>query len=100
MKPIGKTYLIEVNKNDGIEQLDCGLYIPNNSSVHDIFYEGKIIGYGTSWTEEELKDLIPIGTNIIMDYTSKKGTKLQLNEKILLIHESEQIIAIKEDQND
>ncbi len=98
MKPVGKTYLIEVNKNDGIEKLECGLYIPNDSSVHDIFYEGKIIGHGSGWNKNELEDLIPIGTTIFMDYSSKKGTKILLNEKILMIHEPEQIIAIKENE--
>lgn len=100
MKPVGKTYLIEVVKHNEIEKLDCGLYIPNDTSVHDIFYEGTIVEYGCGWTDDELKDLIPIGTKIIMDYSSKKGTKLQLTERILIIHESDQIIAIKEDSND
>lgn len=96
MKPVGKTYLIEVQKNNNIEQLDCGLYIPSDTSFHDIFYEGKIVDYGCGWSDDEIKNLIPIGTDIIMDYSSKKGTKILLNEKIYFIHEEEQIIAIKE----
>lgn len=98
MKPVGKTYLIQVIVKNDIEQLDCGLYIPNDTSVHDIFYEGKIIGYGSGWTEDELNDLIPIGKTIFMDYGSKKGIKLQLNDRVLLIHEPEQIIGVKEEE--
>lgn len=96
MKPVGKTYLIEVIKREAIEKLDCGLYIPNDSSVHDIFYEGKIIEYGCGWSNEEIKELLPLNTIVIFEYQSKRGTKLQLSDRILLIHEPEQIIAIKE----
>ena len=49
MKPIGKTYLIEVQKKNNIEQLDSGIYIPNDNSFSDIYYEGKVIGNGTSF---------------------------------------------------
>ena len=95
MKPIGKTYLIEVQKKNDIEQLDSGIYVPS-----DIYYEGKVIGYGTSWTDEEIKDLVPIGKTVIFDYKNKKGTKIQLVNRIMYIHEKEQVLAIKEEDND
>ena len=100
MKPIGKTYLIEVERKTGVEQLENGLYIPTESSIKDIYYEGKIIAYGTSWTDEEIKDLVPIGTTVIFDYKNKKGTKIQLVNRIMYIHEKEQVIAIKEEDHD
>ena len=100
MKPIGKTYLIEVQKKNDIEQLDSGIYVPNDNSFSDIYYEGKVIGYGTSWTDEEIKDLVPIGKTVIFDYKNKKGTKIQLVNRIMYIHEKEQVIAIKEEDHD
>ena len=100
MKPIGKTYLIEVQRKNDIEQLDSGLYIPNDNSFKDIYYEGKVIAYGTSWTDGEIKDLVPIGKTVIFDYKSKKGTKIQLSNRLMYIHEKEQVVAIKEEDND
>ena len=96
MKPVGKTYLIKVKKQDPENNKIDGIYIPDTSSVHDVYYEGVIEEYGTGWKKSELKDLIPIGKTVFFEYKKKCGTKFVLGERIYYIHEPENILAIKE----
>ena len=97
MKPIGKTYLIKVQEQKEANNIINGIYIPDNSSIHDLYYEGTIIEYGAGWNKEELKDLLPIGTNVFFEYKIKCGTKLIIGDNIYYIHEPKNILAIKED---
>ena len=73
-----------------------GIYIPDNSSIHDVYYEGTVVEYGTGWTKNEMKDLIPIGESIYFEYKQKCGTKIVIGENVYYIHEPENILAIKE----
>lgn len=97
MKPVGKTYLIKVKEHKETDDIINGIYIPDNSSIHDLYYEGTIVEHGAGWTKKELKDLLPIGTNIIFEYKIKCGTKIIIGDSIYYIHEPKNILAIKED---
>ena len=98
MKPVGKTYLIKIKKHDHKDDNIDGILIPDNSSIHDLYYEGIIKEYGCGWSEEEKKNLIPIGKTVIFEYKIKCGTKIVLGEDIYYIHEEKNILAIKEDK--
>lgn len=97
MKPTGKTYLVKIKKHDSKDDIINGIYIPDTSSIHDIFYEGTIVGYGAAWSKDEEKDLIPIGTNIIFEYKKKCGTKIIFGDDVYYIHDPKDILAIKEE---
>ena len=97
MKPIGKTYLIQVRKHDENENVINGIIIPDNSSFNDIYYEGVVIEYGTGWNKDEIKDLVPIGKTVFFEYKKKCGTKCVLKDKIYYIQEAKNVLAIKED---
>ena len=97
MKPVGKTYLIKIKKHDEKDDIIDGIYIPDNSSINDIYYEGVVEAYGAGWTKKEIKNLVPIGKKVIFEYKKKSGTKVVFGETIYLIHEADDILAIKED---
>lgn len=99
MKPIGKTFLIKVNRNH--EQYDNvgGIFVPNSSGITDIYYEGVLQEYGTGWNEEELKNFPELGINIYFDYTKKEGkTKVVLGEGVFYIIEEKDLLAVKEEE--
>ena len=100
MKSIGKTYLIEVEKPK--EEIINGIIIPQTATNRNsIFYIGKIIEYGIGFSEEEKKDLIPIGTTVIMDYTKNaKHIKVILADKLYYIYKPENILGIIKDKED
>lgn len=100
MKSIGKTYLIEVEKPK--EEIINGIIIPQTATNRNsIFYIGKIIEYGIGFSEEEKKELIPIGTTVIMDYTKNaKHIKVILADKLYYIYKSENILGIIKDKED
>lgn len=100
MKSIGKTYLIEVEKPK--EEIINGIIIPQTTTNRNsIFYIGKIIEYGIGFSEEEKKELIPIGTTVIMDYTKNaKHIKVILADKLYYIYKPENILGIIKDKED
>ena len=100
MKSIGKTYLIEVEKPK--EEIINGIIIPQTATNRNsIFYIGKIIEYGIGFSEEEKKELIPIGTTVIMDYTKNaKHIKVILADKLYYIYKPENILGIIKDKED
>lgn len=95
MKTLGKTYLIEAELPKD-EITECGIILPVTGSSRDYeAYMGKLIDYGTGFTQEQKKDLIPIGSKVIMDYGKKaKRTKLLMNQKTYYIYNPEDILAI------
>lgn len=97
MECVGKKYLVEGELPKA--ETKNGIYIPVFGTNKDFgSYIGTVIGWGTAWTKEEKKDLIPIGTKIIMDYTDKNDkTKLIMGEKNYYIINPEHILAIIED---
>lgn len=100
MKSIGKTYLIEVEKPK--EEIINGIIIPQTATNRNsIFYIGKIIEYGIGFSEDEKKELIPIGTTVIMDYTKNaKHIKVILADKLYYIYKPENILGIIKDKED
>lgn len=98
MECIGKRYLIQAQlpKEEVTEE---GFIIPVYGTNRDFgSYIGTLIGWGTGFTQEEKKDLIPIGTKVIMDY-SKDVSKVRviMNEKSYYIYDPENILATIED---
>lgn len=101
MKSIGKTYLIDAElPKDEIKE--GGIIIPLTESKRN--YEpfiGYIKQYGTGFTEKQKKELLPIGTKVILNYNKCKRTKLLMDEKIYFIYNPEDILAvITQDQED
>lgn len=98
MKPMGKTCLIkaEIKKEP---QLINGIYIAaTNDEMNDIFYQGKIIAYGNGYTDEEIKNLVPIGKTVIFDYKEKRGTKLIFGKNVYYIKYEDQLLGVIEDE--
>lgn len=99
MKSIGRTYLIKCEVKSGIELIN-GLYIPTNHDVDgisDIFYQGTVISHGTGFTDEEIKNLVPIGTKVIFEYKEKRGTKLIFGKNVYYIKYEDQLLGIVEE---
>lgn len=58
-------------------------------------YIGTIIGWGTGWTEKEKKDLLPIGTKVILNYMEKNNKiKVLMGEKSYYICQIEDFLGI------
>jgi co-chaperonin GroES (HSP10) len=98
MKPIGKTYLIKCEIRSNVELIN-GLYIPTNHDVDgisDVFYQGKIIAHGTGFSDDEIKNLVPVGTEVVFEYKEKRGTKLIFGKNVYYIKYEDQILGIIE----
>jgi co-chaperonin GroES (HSP10) len=97
MRPVGKTYLIKIEpqKDDYIGNI----LLPQTAAARNtIFYIGKIHNYGIGFTEEEISDLLPLGTKVIMDYTKKaERIRLIFGEEMFYIYKPEDILAIIEE---
>lgn len=101
MKSLGKTYLIrtEIPKEDITEE---GIIIPMFGSNKEFeTYIGYIMDYGIGWTQDQKKDLIPINTKVILDYSKHaKRTKLIMQDKVYYIYKPEDILAIIDEQEE
>lgn len=95
MKPIGKTYLIDAElPKDEIKEGGIIIPITENKRNYEPFI-GYIKQYGIGFTEKQKKELIPIGTKVILNYNKGvKKTKLFMDEKIYFIYNPEDILAI------
>lgn len=98
MECVGKKYLVEGQLPK--EEIKNGIILPVYGTNRDFgSYIGTILGWGTAWTEEEKKDLVPVGSKIIMDYSQKnQRTKLIMNEKNYYIIDPENILAVIEEE--
>lgn len=97
MECVGKKYLIQGQLPK--EEVKKGIILPVFGTNRDFgSYIGTIVGWGTGFTQEEKKDLIPIGTKVIMDY-SKNAEKIRLimSEKNYYIYNPDDILAIIEE---
>lgn len=97
MECIGKKYLVQGQLPK--PETKNGIYIPVFGTNKEFgSYIGTIIGHGTGFSKKEKKDLIPIGTKIIMDYSNKnQRTKLIMDEKNYYIIDPDNILATIED---
>ena len=102
MKSIGKTYLIKIEPQK--EEVVNGIFIPQTASSRDtVYYIGRIIDYGSGFTEEEKTELLPIGTKVILDYrksVSENKIRLNFGEEIFYVYEPENILAIIEEEEE
>jgi co-chaperonin GroES (HSP10) len=97
MKSVGKTYLIQVEMPTE-EIVEGGIILPQTTSNDQlIHYIGTVIDYGLGFTEEEKKDLVPIGTRVIVDWKTKDAIgkiKLKLGQNTYYIYDPKYVIAM------
>lgn len=100
MKSIGKTYLIKIE--DEAEEKVGDIFIPQTAMKTDVIpYIGRIHDYGLGFTEEEKKDLIPIGTKVIMDYRrdhAEGKIRLIFGDEHFYVQLPKNILAIIEEE--
>ena len=100
MKPIGKTYLIKCEHKSEIK-MENGIYVSSNfdvDEIEDIFYKGEVIAHGTGFSDEEIKELVPIGKTVVFEYKEKRGTKMTIGKTTYYIKDEDQILGIIEDE--
>lgn len=103
MIPIGKKYLIKCEVDHTPTHEEDGIIVLNDSSVQDIYWKGKIVAYGTMWTEEEKKDLIPIGKTVVFDYSTPvqnkrlKSIKVAVGKDVYYLEDPDEILGVFED---
>lgn len=98
MRPLGKTYLIKAEIKRDIELVN-GLYIPSDSDCyHDIYYQGIIVSHGLGFSENEINDLVPVGTKVVFNYKGKNGTKLIFGNNVYYIKNEDQVLGVIEDE--
>ena len=98
MKPTGKTYLLkcEIDKEDAINE--NGIFVLNNiNRYEDGFWKAVVIGYGTKVDLSKDKDILPIGTKVVIDCRDKTGMKLVIRESVLYVKPIENILGVIED---
>lgn len=97
MECVGKKYLIQGELPK--EEVVNGIIVPVYGTNRDYgSFIGTIVGYGTGFTEQEKKDLIPLGSKVIMDYSKNvEKIKLIMSEKNYYIYNPDDILAIIEE---
>ena len=101
MIPLKKTYLVKLDKLDAYDN-EGGIYIPNPTVEHQDGWKGTIVEHGAGWTEEERKDLIPVGTRVVMSYgkdtSDGGGRKLVIKQQVYLVRTEDNILGVIEDE--
>ena len=98
MRPTGKTYLVKCDYDDGVQE-QGGIFVVNSVDKRsDAFWRGRIIAYGTSFTDEETEGLLPIGTKVIMDYGRKAKAKVIIGGSVCYIRDIDDIDGVIEDE--
>ena len=100
MRSVGKTYLIKIEPQK--DEYAGNILLPQTvSASQTIFYIGRIHNYGLGFTPEEMLDLIPIGTKVIMDWTKKaERIRLIFGEEMFYVYKPEDILAIIEEDEE
>ena len=98
MECVGKKYLIQGQMPK--EEIKNGIVLPVFGTNRDFdSFIGTLIGWGTGFTEQEKKDLIPVGTKVIMDYSKNiQKIKLIMSEKTYYIYNPDDILATIEEE--
>ena len=96
MIPIGRTYLIECDPPESITN-EGGIFVVNEvDKMKDGFWKGKVKAYGTLFTEEEKKNLVPIGSEVIMDVKKKADIKIVIKNKVFYVRKEDEILGVIE----
>lgn len=96
MRPLGKTYLIKAEVQKGPELVN-GLFIPaDNDYINDIHYQGIVMAHGLGYSDEEIKNLVPVGKSVVFEYMEKRGTKLVFGNNVYYIKYDDQILGVVE----
>lgn len=98
MECVGKKYLVQGQLPK--EEVVKGIILPVYGTNRDFgSYIGTIIGWGTGWTQEEKKDLFPVGKKVVLNYKEKTNKiKLLMGEKNYYICEPDDFLAIIEEE--
>ena len=102
MIPFGKTYLVKLDKLEAYDN-EGSIYLPNPTAEFQEGWKGTVVEYGAAWTDEEKKDLVPIGSRGVMTYGKenthdKGGKKLVIKQQVYLVRGAEDIVGIIEDE--
>ena len=97
MRPLGKTYLIEIEDQKD-EILEGGIIIPSENKNKLIHYHGKIKEIGLGFNGD---NLVNKNDYVIFDWKQKEGkVKIKLSQELYYIVEEPLILAIEETTND
>ena len=101
MEPLKKTYLVRVEQVDAYEDVGGVIVVNDVNKMKDASWKGVIEAYGTGWSEEEKKDLLPIGTKVVMTYGKKSGdkggVKLVFHGTVYYVRGFEEILGVIEE---
>lgn len=102
MKPVGKTYLIKIEKPK--EEVCDGIIIPQTASDSQVIhYIGHIVDYGTGFTKKEISELVPIGSKVILDWKTKDPigkVQIKFGPDIFYIYDPKYVIAVIEEEEE
>ncbi len=93
MKPLGKTYLIEIPEMKD-EILEGGIIIPKERKADLVHYRGIIKEIGLGFNND---NIVNVGDKILFDWKQKTGkVKILLGQDMYYIVEEDLILAIEE----
>lgn len=96
MKPLGKTYLIEIPEQKE-EILAGGIILPSENKTKLVHYRGVIKEIGLGFNND---NIVNKGDMIIFDWKQKQGkVKILLGKELYYIVEESLILAIEEVSN-
>lgn len=95
MRPLGKTYLIEIpNQKD--EVLEGGIIIPSENKTKLVHYRGKVKEIGLGFNND---NIVKINDIVYFDWKQKEGkVKILLGQELYYIVEEPLILAIEESE--
>ena len=94
MKPLGKTYLIEIPDTKD-EILEGGIIVPKEKKSNLVHYRGIVKEIGLGFNND---NIVNVGDKIIFDWKEKSGkVKLLLSQDMYYIVEERLILAKEED---
>lgn len=97
MRPLGKTYLIEVPEQKS-EVLEGGIILPSENKTKLVHYRGKIKEIGLGFNSD---NIVNKNDMVIFDWKQKQGkVKIILGKELYYIVEEPLILAIEEVSND
>lgn len=93
MRPLGKTYLIEIPEIED-EILEGGIIIPKEKKSNLVHYRGIIKEIGLGFKND---NIVNVGDKILFNWKEKAGkVKILLGQEMYYIVEEHLILAIEE----
>lgn len=95
MRPLGKTYLIEIPDQKD-EVLEGGIIIPSENKTKLVHYRGKVKEIGLGFNND---NIVKINDIVYFDWKQKEGkVKILLGQELYYIVEEPLILAIEESE--